>query len=83
MILNISDDSFDTIFVVSLDLFHGAPQLTRRSHRICISGAFGVAWGVAQPEQRRHANSVGTMVSERGSKISLKRERISYRFIFF
>ena len=52
MILNISDDSFDTIFVVSLDLFHGAPRLTRRSHRICISGVFWVLLGAAQLERR-------------------------------
>ena len=46
----------------------GDLQLPWRSHRICISSAFWVLLGVAQLEQRRHANSVGTMVSERGER---------------
>ena len=61
----------------------GDPQLPWRFNRICISSAFWVLLGAVGPEHCRDANSVGTMVRERGSKISLKRERISYRFIVF
>ena len=51
----------------------GAPQLPWRFNRICISGVFWVLLSVAQPKRRRHANSVGTMACERGSKNNHKK----------
>ena len=51
----------------------GAPHLPQGFDRICISGVFGVLLGAAQPKRRRHANSVGTMESERGSKNNHKK----------
>ena len=46
----------------------GASHVPQGSHRICMSSVFGVLLGVAGLEQRRHANSVGTMVCERGER---------------
>ena len=57
----------------------GASHVPQGSHRICMSSVFGVLLGVAGLEQRRHANSVGTMVcerGERGSKNKFKRRQI-------
>ena len=63
----------------------GASHVPQGSHRICMSSVFGVLLGVAGLEQRRHANSVGTMVCERGergeAKTIIKRWGIVKRYV--